>query len=265
MHEWGPRLNADVIEREANLGLARNIVTGVTDLCDRYGRVIVLEDDLAISPDFIEFMLQALDRYENVEGVYQVSGFMFPTALASDADAIFLPLVTTWGWATWKRAWQAFEWQPKEIPEKLRNPAIRDTFDSFGDGRFVRMLEDRLSGRNDSWGILWKWAVFKRNGLVLFPRVSLVRQMGWDASGTHGASAPPYLQPPFDSFIRPRLPHPITFPSEIAIDIKAFQLIRSFMIAAGKKSLRGRLRAIAWAFRRMVTGTRRHNQLTQRQ
>ena len=120
-----PKFGATVIERDVNFGLARSIVEGVTDLCDRYGRVIVLEDDLVLSPSFIDYMLQALDRYADEANVYQVSGYMFPIMQPEDTDAFFLPLITTWGWATWRRAWQIFDWDASGALERLKDPSLR--------------------------------------------------------------------------------------------------------------------------------------------
>ena len=95
------RLGATVIERDSNLGLARSLVGGVTALCEQFGRVIVVEDDLVLHPSFVDYMLQALDRYAHEPNAYQISGYMFPVTQPSKPDAFFLPLITTWGWATW--------------------------------------------------------------------------------------------------------------------------------------------------------------------
>lgn len=101
---WGNRHDAIIIERSENLGLAQSVVGGVTELCREYGRVIVVEDDLVLHPQFLNYMLQALNRYENDERVAQISGYMFPERHPKCPDAFFLPFITTWGWATWARA-----------------------------------------------------------------------------------------------------------------------------------------------------------------
>src|ERR1700752_3138282 len=122
-------LGATVIERNTNLGLARSVVDGVSDLCNRFGRVIVLEDDLLLNPRFLDYMLRALDRCADQENVYQVSGYMFPVQLHTRTDAFFLPLITSWGWATWQRAWQIFSWDASDAREQLKDPAVRKRFD----------------------------------------------------------------------------------------------------------------------------------------
>ncbi len=152
--EWAERLGGEVVQRDTNLGLARSIVTGVTDLCEQYDRVIVLEDDFELSPSFLGYMLDALDRYAAETGVYQISGYMFPVEHAQRPDAFFLPLTTTWGWATWARAWRIFDWDAADAVEKLRDPKLRRSFDLDGSYPYSSMLEQRLRNENDSWGIL---------------------------------------------------------------------------------------------------------------
>ena len=181
---WAARHPARVVERDENRGLARSIAGEVSALCAESGRVIVLEDDLQPAPDFLVFMLAALDRYACEPRVMQVAGFRPRFPWLGGGDACLLPCTTTWGWATWQRAWQHFAWEPAGI-EQLRDPAVRRAFDLGDSYPYSQMLEDRLAGRNDSWGILWWWAVFRARGLVLYPRESLVTVGGFDGSGTH--------------------------------------------------------------------------------
>jgi hypothetical protein len=185
VREHAARLGAHVIERSTNLGLARSVADGVTDLCNRFGRVIVLEDDLVLNPGFIDYMLQALDRYAEAPNVYQISGYMFPVSQPAAPDAFLLPLITTWGWATWQRAWQIFDWDATDAGEALKIPATRKRFDLNNTYPYADMLERQLNGTIDSWGILFWWQVFKRDGLALHPRRSLVWNGGFDSTGTN--------------------------------------------------------------------------------
>jgi len=183
--EWADRLNAELVERDINLGLARSVVEGVSELCNSHGRVIVVEDDFLLSRSFLDYMLSALDLYENESNVYQICGYMFPIRHAPEPDAFLLPLTTTWGWATWSRAWKVFDWNAPDAENLLRDPEVRRRFNLNGAYPYAEMLESKMAGENDSWGILFWWAVFKAGGLVLHPRQSLVWNGGFDESGTH--------------------------------------------------------------------------------
>ena len=225
---WGERLGARVVQREKNLGLAASIAGEVSRLCAEYGRVIVLEDDLLVSPDFVTYMLAGLDRYQNQPEVMQISGFMFNLAPRRQQDTLFLPLTTTWGWATWQRAWQAFDPAPAEAPRLLADPAFRSAFNLEDTYDYAAMLRARLAGQNDSWGILWWLAVHRARGLVLYPRQSLVYNSGLDNSGTH-CGADDLGQPEPESFDSPRLPAEFSWPERVNPDLEVMQAVQDYL------------------------------------
>lgn len=174
-----------IIEQEENLGLAKSIISGVTELCDKYNQVIVLEDDLVLSKHFLHYMNTALYCYKNEERVMQISGHMFPVNLQSNTDAIFLPFVSTWGWATWKRAWDKFDPMMKAYNNLAQDKVLRNKFNLGGAYPYFKMLEKQRQGKINSWGIRWNLSVFDNSGLVLYPKVSQVDNAGFDGSGTH--------------------------------------------------------------------------------
>jgi hypothetical protein len=228
--EWAARLDAELIEQDSNLGLARSVVSGVSELCDTHGRVIVIEDDFALSPAFLDYMLSALDRYEDEPSVYQICGYMFPIRHAPHPDAFFLPLTTTWGWATWSRAWRVFDWRPADA-ESLRDPEVRRRFNLNNAYPYAEMLERKLNGENDSWGILFWWAVFRANGLVLHPRKSLVWNGGFDASGTHCGDQAWTSQALSEIASDQWTTKPFQFPEQVATDELAFGKVIRYLRA----------------------------------
>jgi hypothetical protein len=176
-----------VVERTSNMGLAASITEGLNGLCERHGRAIVVEDDLATSPHFLAYMNAALERYETDERVMQISGHMFAASLATADDAIFLPFITSWGWATWARAWRHYDPLALQYPRLLEDPALRKRFDLDGHYPYFRMLQAQQHGKINSWAIRWYLSVFFRNGLALYPKKSLVRNLGFDGSGVNCA------------------------------------------------------------------------------
>jgi len=243
VREHAARLGARIIERDTNLGLAHSVVDGVTDLCNRFGRVIVLEDDLVLNPGFLNYMLQALDRYAAAENVYQISGYMFPISQPSTLDAFFLPLITTWGWATWQRAWQIFDWDATDARAALQLPATRKRFDLNNSYPYTPMLESQLNGANNSWGILFWWQVFKRDGLALHPRQSLVWNGGFDNTGTNcgdqgwSNESGPEIMTDWTTV------HAFDFPKDVATHREAFANVCRFLKREQyPASLSGRIR-----------------------
>lgn len=179
---------ARYVFHEKNMGLARSVIAGVDEIVSQYGRAIVVEDDLWMSPQFLEFMNRALDRYADDESVFQVSGYMFgKPELASQTTALFLPFIGSWGWATWHRAWCSFDPDATGWLSLRSDSAARRRFNLDNSYDYTTMLFRQMTGQGQSWAIRWYWSVFKANGLVLYPPVSLVRNTGLDGSGTHGS------------------------------------------------------------------------------
>lgn len=173
--------NATIIEREENMGLANSIITGVTELCDKYGRVIVVEDDLVVSPYFLKYMNTALDIYEEYDKVMHISGYMFPVK-GQLPDTFFYRATSCWGWGTWKRAWDKFEPDTHTLLARFKDKNKRWEFDIHGSTKYYLML--KYQARN-SWAIRWYASVFLNNGLCLHPGKSLVNNIGHDDSGAH--------------------------------------------------------------------------------
>lgn len=179
-----------IVERDVNLGLARSITDGVSELCQKHGRVIVLEDDLLTSPDFLRFMNQGLVLYANDASVASIHGYAYP--LSPDVrvpESYFLRGADCWGWATWARAWQHFESDGRKLLRLIEREEVGYRFDFDGNSSYVRMLRNQTKGRNESWAIRWHASAFLKNMLTLYPRASLVANIGFDDSGTHCGTA----------------------------------------------------------------------------
>lgn len=175
-----------LIERGENFGLARSIITGVSDVCAEHGRVIVVEDDLVVAPEFLTFLNAGLDRYAEEARVLQISGYAYPAHDRSTADCFLLPMISCWGWATWARAWEKFDPEMTALSRLESDPAARRRFNIDDAYDYYGMASQQRLGKIDSWGIRWQLSLFANDGLVLYPRESLVYNAGVDASGTHG-------------------------------------------------------------------------------
>ena len=173
-----------IIEREDNWGLARNIIDGVTTQVNKYGRVIVLEDDLIVAPYFLQFMNDALETYkdESKVGHIQACDFTQDTSLP---DTFLIKWIGSWGWGTWDRAWKHFNPNGKELLQKLEAQKLTHTFDFNGKYGFTRMLRRQIEGKNNSWAIRWNASLFLANILSLNVGRSLVQNEGFDGSGTN--------------------------------------------------------------------------------
>jgi hypothetical protein len=173
-----------IIESPVNKGLANSLSGGITKIVNEFGKVIVIEDDLQFSPDFLNYLNTALYLYENNERVFSIAAFMFP--IKSRLPETYFLHIPTWsgGWATWKRAWDYFNPDAAELLQKVKEKG-RLKFDFWKSINWYRLLKRNYEGKVDSWAIRWYASVFVKDGLCLHPRQSLTRNIGFDASGTH--------------------------------------------------------------------------------
>ena len=173
-----------IVEREYNLGLAKSIISGVTEVVNEYGRVIVLEDDLVTSPYFLKYMNDALKLYENDDRVISIHGYNYPIKKPLP-EAFFIKGADCWGWATWKRGWELFEADGQKLLNELSEKNLLDRFDLFGAYNYSGMLCDQIAGKNQSWAVRWYASALLQDKLTLYPGKTLVHNIGVDASGTH--------------------------------------------------------------------------------
>ncbi len=173
-----------LIERKENWGLAKSIINGVSTQVKAFGRVIVLEDDLIVAPQFLKFMNNALEVYKDEPkvGHIQACEFFEDNSLP---DTFLIKWTGSWGWATWERAWKLFNPDGKTLLRELEEQQLTKTFDFNHAYRFTRMLRRQVEGKNNSWAIRWNASLFLNNVLSLNVGKSLVKNIGFDGSGTN--------------------------------------------------------------------------------
>jgi hypothetical protein len=191
-------------EKSENVGLARNIIEGVTGVVNEHEKVIVLEDDLITSPYFLTFMNNVLDRYEQEEKIAHVQGFCFP--LQGLPDAFLIKWTGSWGWATWKRAWDLFNPDGEALLTEIMKKKLNREFDFNGNYPFTRMLRRQVNGENDSWAIRWNASLFLNNRLSVNAGKSLVQNIGFDGSGRHSGRDEIYTTPLHMSALSSEIP-----------------------------------------------------------
>lgn len=173
-----------LILREKNLGLANSIIQGVSSILSISNNIIVLEDDLVLSPFFLEYMHQGLALYQDDPQVASIHGYALPIKQTMP-ETYFLRGADCWGWATWKRAWDKFEADGSVLLKQLKAQKLNKEFNFQGTQANTQMLQDQITGKNNSWAIRWHASAFLHNMMTLYPGRSLVRNIGMDNSGEH--------------------------------------------------------------------------------
>lgn len=186
--DWVPNLTT--LFQEANLGCGEGVSAAITWFFDNVDRGIILEDDIVPTPSFFDFCTELLDRYENDERVFAVSGCnLVPAEALEDPDASyrFAQITHVWGWATWKRSWRQHRLQ---LDDWYRDLPPRSLWD--GSGRsipgllfWVGNFEAIRRGVVDTWDWPMNFAAMKSGQLTATSNVNLVENIGFDSLATH--------------------------------------------------------------------------------
>ena len=175
-----------IVKAEKNKGLANSIISGVTEVIGQYGRVIVLEDDLITSPDFLHYMNGALDFYENEENIWSISGFNFPLRSLKHYphDVFYTYRGCSTGWGTWRDRWSTIDWEVSTYHDFLKDEAWQRRF-SRGGKDLPGMLIDQMENGLDSWAVRWVYEQSNQDRYSIYPKISRVQNIGFDGTGIH--------------------------------------------------------------------------------
>lgn len=175
---------------EHNLGCKLAVSSAISWFFDHIEEGIILEDDCVPHLSFFAFCAELLERYRNDERVMQISGNNFLPAHRSSGDSYyFSALNDIWGWATWRRAWRHFDLSMPNYPEFKKRLLLESFVGAPDIAKWLESyLDDACRTETSVWSSQWTYAMARQGGLTIVPSVNLVRNIGFDQSGSHGTS-----------------------------------------------------------------------------
>ena len=177
-----------LVAQNENYGLAKNIIEGVTKIVNEYEKIIVLEDDLIVSNQFLKYMNISLENFKDEKRIWHISGWNYPIDTINLPYLIQIRIMNCWGWATWKDRWNYFEKDPKKLINEFNKDMIK-AFDVDNSGVFWNQIIANNNGLINTWAIFWYATIFLNNGICINPKISMVKNIGHDGSGTHKSIA----------------------------------------------------------------------------
>lgn len=213
--------NITIFERDENLGLAKSIINGVSFVVNKYGEVIVLEDDIVTSPYFLKFMNEGLDFYQHQKKIWHISGWNYPIDAEGLEDVFFWKVMNCWGWATWSDRWNFFEKDPDRLINQWSGENIKD-FDLDGSGIFWSQVLANQKKVINTWAIFWYATIYENNGICVNPSQTYVTNIGHDGSGIHCKKDNNYFDKVFN------LNKNISFSSDVKISNLATKRVKKY-------------------------------------
>ena len=188
--EWHAKFKkVTLVQAEKNKGLAKSVIGGVTEVLEEYGKVIVIEDDLLLSPYFLNYMNDALEYYQDDKQIWSISGYSFPMRSLKKYphDVFYSYRGCSWGWATWVDRWKTVDWTVKDYSAMMTDESWIRRFNRGG-ADLANMLRLQIEGKIDSWAIRWCFAQSNQEMYTIYPKHSYLQNGGCDGSGTHSGS-----------------------------------------------------------------------------
>jgi hypothetical protein len=171
---------------DVNLGVAVRGATGITWALSLYERAIIVEDDCLPDPTFFRYAEELLERYATDPRVMMVAGSSFVDPRYVKDSYYFSHYPRIWGWATWRRAWDKYDYEMKDWPQYRGTGWLEDKFQSKAVAEFWAERFDRmLFGKHVGWDFQWQFICFRENGLVATPRTNLITNIGMGVDAAH--------------------------------------------------------------------------------
>ena len=178
-----------IIERKENLGLGTSVITGVTEIINKHGRAIVLEDDLETSPYFLSYMNQCLEHYDARKSVFSISGLsrphperFYPKDYPYDVYVSLTHHPT--GWGTWADRWNQVDWNADLFEIVKQQPAMIAAFRRIEYSDYDSLIRQRATAQN-VWSVRFAFAHFVNHAVSICPIVSYINHIGWDSEATN--------------------------------------------------------------------------------
>lgn len=173
-----------IIEREENFGLAKNIVTGVTEVLNEFESAIILEDDFSVSPYFLQYMNEGLEKYKDNDDIVSIHGYTYPHKNTLP-EAFLIKGADCWSWATWRRAWSLYNGDAAYLYQEIVKKKLQREFEFNFSYPYMNMLRNQAKGVANSWAICWYASTFLLNKYTLYPGISMSRINSLEDAGTH--------------------------------------------------------------------------------
>ncbi len=173
---------------DINLGCGLRPATGISWVFETVEEAIILEDDCLPHPTFFPYCEELLNRYREDERVMMIGGVNFLGELKSPMQSYqFSRFGSSWGWASWRRAWQHFDYKielwPTVVEERLLNQMFPDPVHcQYWQQKFQHVYD---SNADDIWDYQWLLACWINSGFRIFPEVNLISNIGFRDDATH--------------------------------------------------------------------------------
>jgi hypothetical protein len=179
--------------QDKNLNCGLGPVTAMNWFFEHEEEGIILEDDCVPSPSFFQFCAELLARYRHDARVMHIGGNNFGSEAQrplgpGEPSYHFSTQRNSWGWATWRRAWQLYDYHLTDFKQVVASGELNASFTGplekrYRLGKMAGVLA--LPQPPDVWDYQWEYTIARHQGLYIVPAVNLVGNIGFGHDSTH--------------------------------------------------------------------------------
>lgn len=181
--------DCDVVKNfsDLNLGCGERVSSGLNWVFEMVEEAIILEDDCLPHPSFFQFCEELLEYYRHDERIFLISGNNFQFGKKrTEYSYYFSHHLHIWGWATWRRAWQYYDYDMLLWPVIRDNNWLKSRLDTAREQEYWTDIFERTYNKKiNTWDYQWLFTYWTQNGLIILPKVNLVTNIGCRTDGTH--------------------------------------------------------------------------------
>ncbi|MBS6396182.1 MAG: hypothetical protein KH452_03365 [Clostridiales bacterium] len=170
---------------DQNMGCDNRVPSGIDWVFGQVEQAVILEDDCIPSDDFFRYSENMLERYKDNHSVMMIAGSNYMQNYKMRDCCCFSARVYTWGWATWKRAWECYN-EDEEVWKQIKKDGTLAQIYPFRIRHFVKKELDYYYERGKCpWDYLWWVSCMRYQGLCAVPSVNLISNQGFGEDATH--------------------------------------------------------------------------------
>lgn len=176
-----------------NMGCGKRVSSGISWAFEQEEKLIIIEDDCLADLSFFRYCKELLELYKENENIMLIGGSNSVGEIEGEDSFIFSPYVETWGWATWKRTWDQYDydivdWERREIPESMEAVMDEKTIKHYS--HLFDLVHEHIV---DTWDYQLQYLVFQKGALTIVPKTCLVKNIGFGPDATHTITVPDKL------------------------------------------------------------------------
>jgi hypothetical protein len=182
--DWDVELK--ILFRETNLGCSKSVFSAIDWFFENEEMGIILEDDCLPNISFFQFCETNLIRYKYDNRISAITGDNFFAKSMVTDSYFFSRFIFIWGWATWRRTWEYHREVLKNFESIINLPLKNLSISHINADRFIiKNACKAFSGEINTWDYQWILSNYLYHGLVITPKVNLVKNIGFDSDATH--------------------------------------------------------------------------------